>query len=550
MKFKSLTSRLMLLISLITLLVMTLSFFWNADRSKQRAELEVREKARVIANQFLALRTFMAQSQDPQEIQPGGELQYKHLNPVALQNEVNKAFGKDIKVTFKEIWPAAINPANMPSEFEKALLEELKKNDNLDEVWGTYSNNGQRMFTYMIPIYMEDQCLVCHSEGVVKAKSRLPQKHSLGELAGAICLNIPMDEFQRNLRFETFVHLVFTSVLILLIISSIYLLMRTMLNVPLQKLTKMATEIGQGNLEHCHWDIKAGGEIELLAREFQSMAEKLKKYYGDLEKEVAVRTKELTKANQILKRQKEKLKEANIELSKTNKLKSDFLASVSHELRTPLTSIMAFAEMLLDGTAGEITDLQREYLNDIYRNSQQLHMSINDILDMAKIEAGRMELQISVFPLPDLIHEVLQRNLPLAIKKKQSIITEVEPSLPDVEADRGKIGQILNNLVGNALKFTPFEGKIKIEARMHSNGRNIICSVQDNGPGIKEEDQPIIFQAFRQLSSSSTREHRGYGLGLALAKNLVEMHKCAIWVESQPGKGSKFSFTIPIVQKS
>lgn len=542
-----LSTRLMLIISLITLVIMATDFIWNMERAKERAEQELRDKARVISTQFLAIRSFIAEKRA--EDQQSLALEYKHLDPVAVEKNINDAFGKDIKVSFKEIWLTATKDCNMADEFERNLIEQLKKDKGLNEAWGTRGINGNRIFTYTVPIYIEEGCLNCHNEGLADLGLSNLQKHTLGELAGAISLNIPMHAFQENLRTDILAHLLVTALLIILTLGCVFAVMHKMVARPLYQLTAIATEIGQGNLDNNFPEINAPGEIKLLAREFESMAKKLKEYYQELENKVEARTRDLIKANENLSKQKQRLKEANIQLQKANEVKSEFLASVSHELKTPLTSIMAFNELLLEGIAGELTAQQKEYLYDIERNSHQLLALINDILDMAKLQAGRKELEITVFPLPALVEDVVKKVMPLLIKKEQQLIIDLEDDLPYVEADRAKVEQILTNLLNNANKFTPMGGKISIHAVKDSKNGKLEVAVNDTGPGIKKEEQGIIFEAFRQVNGSNTRTHGGSGLGLALAKKLVELHGCKIWVESEYGRGSTFRFTIPAAGK-
>lgn len=538
----SLGARLMIIISIITLIVMSIDFFWNMERTKAREEQQFREKARVISTQFLAIRSFIAEKSA--EKQNYSVLGYKHLDPLAVEKNIKETFG-EIKVSFKEIWLTANSVCNMPDNFESKLIEQLQENKNLKEAWGTREVEGTRVFTYLVPIYMEESCLSCHNEKYAELGVSQLQKHSLGDLAGAISLNIPMEAFQEELLTEILSHLFLTTILLVLTLGSVFLAMHNLVVKPLRELTIAATEIGKGNLEYPFPQINSSTEINLLFKEFKAMALKLKKYYQELEEKVAARTRDLIKANEILNKQKERLKEANIQLQKTNELKSEFLSSISHELKTPLTSILAFNELLLEGIAGELTEQQKEYHYDIQRNGYQLLSLINDILDMAKLQAGRMELEVSVFPVQALIDDVVKKITPLLIKKEQEIKVEVEENLPMLVADQKKIEQVLTNLLNNANKFTPKHGKIKVKAERSKEKGKVLVSVSDTGPGIRKEDQKIIFEMFRQVNGSNTRTHGGSGLGLALAKKLVELHGCKIWVESELGQGSTFYFTIP-----
>lgn len=543
-----LSFRLMLSITLITITVMSFSFFLNINQQRLRAEKELREKARTITKQFLAIRTFIAESQDTTEISRQQAQEYKHLDPVAVEKGIADIFGKETRVTFKEIWLGASKPQNMPDAFEVNLVKKFAATPQTKDLWGVDIKEGQRTFRYMVPIYMEESCLNCHGgePGGQQIGGFSRVGHKLGDFVGAISINIPMNVFEANLRTDMLIYLTFTIVLILLSITSTYVLMSRLVTNPLGKLTSMATEIGRGNLNFRMGDFKASGEIGVLTTEFKSMAAKLKDLYQGLEDKVAVRTQQLTTANALLSAQQEELKKINQELSKANRLKSEFLASMSHELRTPLTSIIAFTELLLERVPGEINEVQAEYLNDISESSHQLLDSINDLLDFAKIEAGRMELYLKEFNAGDVVAEVEHETMPLALKKGLDLSWEVQEDLPNVVADRRKVNQILLNLVSNAIKFTPRGGRVKIAASYQPEASEITITVKDTGIGIAKPDQELIFEKFRQVDGSSTREHRGTGLGLALVKHLVEMHHGKLWVKSDLGKGSLFGFTIPL----
>jgi len=261
----------------------------------------------------------------------------------------------------------------------------------------------------------------------------------------------------------------------------------------------------------------------------------------------AVRSIRLAQEN---KRLIDDLQRSNIELAKANhrlkeldRMKSEFLANMSHELRTPLNSVIGFSELIIDGIAGDINQKQIRYLSNIRASGKTLLQLIDDILDLSKIEAGKAELHLEKLGLNSIIDVVKEITLSLAEEKKLHFDTEVSKSLPNVVADKKKLEQILFNLVSNAIKFTPEGGSIKISAVEEK--REFRVSVRDTGIGIKEEDLAAIFESFRQLDSSATKRYKGVGLGLAITRRLVQMHEGRIWVESRPGEGSKFSFTLP-----
>ncbi|MBI5848900.1 MAG: PAS domain S-box protein [Nitrospirae bacterium] len=254
------------------------------------------------------------------------------------------------------------------------------------------------------------------------------------------------------------------------------------------------------------------------------------------------------------------------------KAKSDFLANMSHELRTPLNSVIGFSEVLQDEMFGNLNDKQKEYINDILGSGRHLLDLINDILDLSKVEAGRLELELSTFPLKDALNSALSMFREKAMKHCLKLNLDIEPDADiEIETDERKLKQIMFNLLSNAIKFTPDGGSVRVSARRSQNSElrsqnsgekvselgtdncelsdfdYIEITVEDTGIGIKSEDITKLFTEFTQLESVYTKEYAGTGLGLALTKKLVELHGGSIWIESEFGKGSRFVFVIPIM---
>jgi PAS domain S-box-containing protein len=236
------------------------------------------------------------------------------------------------------------------------------------------------------------------------------------------------------------------------------------------------------------------------------------------------------------------LESRNREVERANQLKSEFLASMSHELRTPLHTIIGFAELLAEELEGPLNEKQQRFMNHIHTDSIHLLALINDILDISKIESGRLELRRETFDIDGVLQEVLSSVLQQATAK--SIAIETSLSLPrTIFADRLRVKQVLFNLLSNALKFTPEGGRVRIDAAVRDG--LIEISVSDTGIGIAKEQHEAVFDKFYQVGSTTKGVREGTGLGLAITKALVEEHGGGIWLESEPGKGSRFTFTIP-----
>ena len=241
----------------------------------------------------------------------------------------------------------------------------------------------------------------------------------------------------------------------------------------------------------------------------------------------------------------EEIQQKSSQLEMANKHKSEFLANMSHELRTPLNAIIGFSEMLDERMFGELNEKQAEYVKDIHSSGKHLLSLINDILDLAKVEAGRMELNVSEFNLPATIDNALTLVRERASRHGLKLSAQVDPELGELTGDERKVKQVLLNLLSNAVKFTPEGGSVTV--RVRRDGELAEIAVADTGVGIAPADQAVVFEEFKQVGNDVTKKGEGTGLGLALAKSFVELHGGRIWLASEPGKGSTFFFTLPLI---
>ena len=551
MKVKnSLTTKFMLGMALVITAMMTVNLVWSLRQYRSQAEGEMKEKATVIAQQLIATRAFIAAKQDVINADSSGCYQFKHLNPAAVGKGVGDIFNSYSGYKFKQTRLKVREPDNAPDNFEVEALQQFAGNQGqLAELWGYDTVDGVRVFRYMVPLYFDQSCMACHGGPVGETDiSGYPKEgYGPGDFAGAISVVFPLTAFEANLRENIFTQITFILFIVLVSMGLVYLVMEHIVVMPIQELTSKVVKMGRGDLSVKLTDINAYDEIAQLAREFNGMAEQLQQMYTGLEEKVGERPALLRQANARLLLQGRELKDMNERLKENDRLKSEFLAVMSHELRTPLTAIIAFAEILL--AEGEtLSSQQREYLEDIFESGHELLNQINDILDMSKIEAGLLLLNCREFDIKTILDELAVTFYPLLVKRKLAFTIAVAPATPLMNGDCDKIRHIIRNLISNAIKFTPAGGTIEIRVMPAGKAAPVAgvqIDVQDDGIGISRDMQAAIFERFVQVDTTDRREYSGSGLGLALAKRLVEMHGGTISVQSAVGQGSTFTVMLP-----
>jgi signal transduction histidine kinase len=289
---------------------------------------------------------------------------------------------------------------------------------------------------------------------------------------------------------------------------------------PILELRRGASQVASGDFS-ARIDVKTGDEIEALATEFNHMADQLEDYTTGLERMVAEKT---------------------VQLEEANRHKSEFLANMSHELRTPLNAVIGFSSALEEQMFGDLNPKQMEYVRDIHSSGQHLLSLINDILDLAKIEAGRMELDVQAFD----VRAALENCRTLIRERAQGhglrLVFDVAPDIGTWMGDERKLKQIVINLLSNAVKFTPARGEVRLAARRDEE--SLAITVSDTGPGIAAKDQALVFEEFRQIGHGKGKQE-GTGLGLSLSRRFAELHGGALTVESEVGRGSTFTVRLP-----
>ncbi|MEX0702923.1 MAG: ATP-binding protein [Planctomycetales bacterium] len=405
---------------------------------------------------------------------------------------------------------------------DRALAQILQ---GAPEVIDVDSAEGE--YRYYAPIQAKASCLICHRH----------RDRKEGELLGMVKIALPLADTEQALTFNKAILLATALVTAFLAMLAAWAIVRYVIVKPVLHLKDVSDQIARGKLD-LRADIRTGDEFEELSHAFNRMLRHL----------VTVQD-ELREVNTDLDGKVDELAQVNLRLYEMNKLKDEFLATMSHELRTPLNSILGFSDVL--AKAENLTDKQARFVENILTSGKTLMLLINDLLDLAKIESGKMEVQLVELSLEDLVERQVATLLPLAQKKNIDLSYDVDPDLPTLWQDGRKLQQILDNLLSNAIKFTPEGGRVRVQAGRCDDG-TLELVVEDTGIGIPLEDQETIFEKFRQgrsipgLRDTMTREYGGTGLGLSIVKELAKLLGGEVQLESEFGKGSTFLVRVPL----
>lgn len=389
------------------------------------------------------------------------------------------------------------------------------------------SGNERNVYNYYVPLRATDNCLSgCHAG------------NERGDLLGMARISTPLTDTKRALAQNNAFLITTAIVTAVLAMAAAWAIVRYVIVKPVLHLKDVSDEIARGTLD-LRADIRTGDEFEELSHAFNRMLRHL-----------ITMQDELKEVNTEVEGKVDELARVNLRLYETNKLKDEFLATMSHELRTPLNSILGFSDVLAG--ADNLTDKQKRFVSNVQKSGRDLLLLINDVLDLAKIESGKLELQQADFRLTEVVDKQVDAMIPMAERKNIDLTCSVDLDMPVLRQDPGKLQQILNNLLSNALKFTPEGGRVRVRGMLRDDGRHFELIVEDTGIGIPLEDQATIFEKFRQGRSvpgqrdAMTREFGGTGLGLSIVKELARLLGGEVFLESEFGKGSTFIVRLPI----
>jgi len=355
------------------------------------------------------------------------------------------------------------------------------------------------------------------------------------ELGWSVILEEPLDAALAN------VEILKRSALVLLVVglfvgAAIIAWVSQKITRPIQELRQDVATIGAGNLEH-RADIKTGDEIEDLAVEFNKMTDALQNSYATLEQKVEQRTQEISAKTA-------ELEQMNQELQEASRAKTEFLSAMSHELRTPLNVIMGNAELTGDSFFGEVNEDQKNAMMKIHHHGEFLLKLVNDVLALSRLDAKKMSLEVASVNIDEVVAHAQSHIEQLNRVKRLQVIWDVEQGLPAIVTDATKLEEILQNLIGNAFKFT-LQGRIDLRISNIRERSRIEFCIADTGIGIEADDMDRIFRAFEQIREAHTGEFNGVGLGLSIVKKYLDLMNGDIRVESRPGEGSTFTFSVP-----
>ena len=399
-----------------------------------------------------------------------------------------------------------------------------------------FTHRDRKRFRFYSEVRATASCVDCH-----RRHNQQPEL-AVGDRLGFAKISFPLEKASSSQSWNNAILLSTAIVTAFLAMVAAYAIVRYVIVKPVLHLKEVSDAITRGDLDQ-RADIRTGDEFEELSHAFNRMLRYLTSVQEDLKK-----------LNSGFESKVDELAQVNLRLYEMNNLKNEFLATMSHELRTPLNSILGFSDVLLSNMQA-LNDKQRRYVGHIQSSGRTLLNLINDVLDLAKIESGKMEPHPVELSLADLIERTVGSMTALADKKNIDLHWQIDPDLPVLLQDLGKLQQILSNLLSNAIKFTPEGGRVQVRGELREAGRFALI-VEDTGIGIPLEDQERIFEKFRQGASISgqrdalTREYEGTGLGLSIIKELTKLLGGEVGLQSEFGKGSVFIVDLPIRAES
>lgn len=562
-------------IGVIMVALMAVDVLWNLSLQNAQAENEAREKAEVLAAEMRAAWDFVDMNQDVINRAEDGTFRTKHLVCVVAAKSISMLFTTETDYSIRFTNDTPRQAANAPDEFEQEALAAFNADPERKAFWRVVdAGDGTRVFRYTEPLYVTESCLECHGDPVGEPDQYGYPKEGMqvGQVGGAMSIIEPMDIYADGIQNSVMQQVIMVLCVMAAAFAGLYFVTSRLVLRPIDELRTAAGAVGKGDFNYTLTVPNPGerprDELSELTGEFDRMARDLEKLYADLEGQVRSKTDDLMVLNDMLNYQKRELKAALDRLGDEVAYKNEFFAIVSHELRTPLTSILAYARIL--NADDSLAPKTREAVSEIESNATLLLNMVNNILVISKHAAKKDELLPEPVDFVDLAQFVRKALVPIAEGKDVRLSCSVAPDVPLSMADWEKLRRILENLVNNAIKYTHRGGFVRLtigfesgEEANHGHGNHpgthvpddedaapagwIVMRVADDGMGIAPEELDQIFELYKQAGQSANRRYRGTGLGLAVVRDLTELHGGTVTVESRVKEGSTFTVRIPYV---
>lgn len=561
-------------IGVIMVALMAVDILWNLSLQNAQAENEAREKAEVLAAEMRAAWDFVDMNQEVINRAEDGTFRTKHLVCVVAAKSISMLFTTETDYSIRFTNDTPRQAANAPDAFEQEALAAFNADPDRKAFWRVVdAGDGTRVFRYTEPLYVTESCLECHGDPVGELDQYGYPKEGMqvGQVGGAMSITEPMGIYAAGIQDSMMQQAIMVLFMMVAAFIGLYFVTSRLVLQPIDELRSAAGAVGKGDFNYTLTVPDPGerprDELAELTGEFDRMARDLEALYADLEGQVRSKTDDLMVLNDMLNYQKRELKVALDRLGDEVAYKNEFFAIVSHELRTPLTSILAYARIL--NADDSLAPKTREAVGEIESNATLLLSMVNNILVISKHAAKKDELLPEPVDFVDLAQFVRKALAPIAADKDVRLACTVAPNVPLSMADWEKLRRILENLVNNAIKYTHRGGFVRLtigfedgkaDSRRESEKADtnapdgedaaagwIVMRVADDGMGIAPEELDQIFELYKQAGQSANRRYRGTGLGLAVVRDLTELHGGTVTVESRVKKGSTFTVRIPYV---
>lgn len=561
-------------IGVIMIALMAVDILWNLSLQNAQAENEAREKAEVLAAEMRAAWDFVDMNQEVINRAEDGAFRTKHLVCVVAAKSISMLFTSETDYSIRFTNDTPRQAANAPDAFEQEALAAFNADPDRKAFWRVVdAGDGTRVFRYTEPLYVTESCLECHGDPVGELDQYGYPKEGMqvGQVGGAMSITEPMGIYAAGIQDSMMQQAIMVLFMMVAAFIGLYFVTSQLVLQPIDELRSAAGAVGKGDFNYTLTVPDPGerprDELAELTGEFDRMARDLEALYADLEGQVRSKTDDLMVLNDMLNYQKRELKVALDRLGDEVAYKNEFFAIVSHELRTPLTSILAYARIL--NADDSLAPKTREAVGEIESNATLLLNMVNNILVISKHAAKKDELLPEPVDFVDLAQFVRKALAPIAEGKDVRLTCTVAPNVPLSMADWEKLRRILENLVNNAIKYTHRGWFVRLtigfedgETDSHSESEKadtnapdgedaaagwIVMRVADDGMGIAPEELDQIFEPYKQAGQSANRRYRGTGLGLAVVRDLTELHGGTVTVESRVKEGSTFTVRIPYV---